>query len=276
MMTLSEYTASDSLDAARLTAALVRPGSLWRQVQVVAETGSTNADLLAASAAGAPQGCVLAAEMQTAGKGRLGRSWASAAGATLTFSVLLRPAVPVACYGWLPLLAGVAVAAAAQEVAGVAARLKWPNDVVAAGGKLAGILVESRGGALVAGIGINVSQRRRDLPVPSATSLLLAREAGGAGREPVPAREAVLVAVLTGLARRYGAWVGAGGDADACGLRAEYLRLSATAGREVRVLLPGDRELAGKAAGVDRLGRLVVATAGGVTEVSAGDVVHVR
>ena len=269
-MTLSENQESVLLSGSRLTAAVVRPGGLWRQVRVVAETGSTNADLLAAAAAGEAGGSVLVAELQTAGRGRLGRAWASARGTALTFSVLLRPALPVPLYGWLPLLAGVAVAAAAREAGGVDARLKWPNDVLAGDGKLAGILAESRDGAVVTGIGLNVSQRRADLPAPQATSLLLA----GNGK-PVD-RERVLAEVLSGLERWYTAWAGAGGDADACGLRAEYLRLSATAGREVRVLLPGGRKLAGQAATVDRLGRLVVATAAGLTGVSAGDVVHVR
>ena len=118
------------LDAARLSAAVIRPGGLWRSVEVVAVTGSTNADLLARAAAGEPEGAVLAAEQQNAGRGRLGRAWVSPPRAALTFSVLLRPAaVPRALLGWLPLLAGVAVAAAVRAVAAVDAQLKWPNDV---------------------------------------------------------------------------------------------------------------------------------------------------
>ena len=101
------------LDVAALRAAVVRPGSLWRAVEVTDVTGSTNADLLARAAGGEPEGLVLAAEEQVAGRGRLGRAWVSPPRAALTFSVLLRPAaVPRARLGWLPLLAGVAVAAA--------------------------------------------------------------------------------------------------------------------------------------------------------------------
>ena len=99
---------------------------------MTAVTGSTNADLLARAAAGEPEGAVLAAEHQSAGRGRLGRTWTSPPRAALTFSVLLRPSsVPRARLGWLPLLAGVAVAAAVRAVAAVDAQLKWPNDVLA-------------------------------------------------------------------------------------------------------------------------------------------------
>jgi BirA family biotin operon repressor/biotin-[acetyl-CoA-carboxylase] ligase len=291
MMTLRENTGSSPLRVARLTAALVRPGGVWRQVRVVAETGSTNADLLAQAVAGGGAGTVLVAEAQTAGKGRLGRSWSSAPGASLTFSVLLRPAgVPATRLGWLPLLAGVAVTAAIREVTAVEARLKWPNDVLASGRKLAGILAESREQAVVVGMGINVSQRQADLPLPTATSVLLeqAQLAGRAG----PGREQLLTAILNQFAHWYTAWAepagppgaeppgagpaGGAGDPDACGLRAEYLRQCATLGQQVRVLLPGGRELTGQATDVDRLGRLVVRTAAGLAEVSAGDVVHLR
>ena len=106
------------LDAAALAAAVVTPGGLWRAVEVTERTGSTNSDLLARAAAGEPEGLVLAAEEQVAGRGRLGRTWVSPPRSALTFSVLLRPtAVPRARLGWLPLLAGVAVAAAVRTAA---------------------------------------------------------------------------------------------------------------------------------------------------------------
>jgi BirA family biotin operon repressor/biotin-[acetyl-CoA-carboxylase] ligase len=155
------------LSAAALQAALVRPGSLWREVRVAAETGSTNSDLLSAAADGAPEGLVLAAESQRNGRGRQGRSWVSVAGTALQFSVLLRPGpVPPAAHGWLPLLAGTAVATAVRRVAALDARVKWPNDVLVRDGKLAGLLAEQLPGAVVLGIGINVQARRGDLPVP--------------------------------------------------------------------------------------------------------------
>ena len=99
------------LDAAELRGRLVTAGGLWRDVRVVPQTGSTNADLLEEARAGAAEGLVLVAEEQTAGRGRLGRAWSAPPRAALIFSVLLRPAdVPAARLGWLPLLTGVAVA----------------------------------------------------------------------------------------------------------------------------------------------------------------------
>ena len=270
------------LDAARLNGALTSAPGLWREVRVVEETGSTNADLLAEARSGAPDGVVLVAEAQTAGRGRLGRRWVSPPRGTLTFSVLLRPAgVPAGLLGWLPLLAGVATASALARAAGVDARLKWPNDVLAGGAKLAGILAERWAEAIVLGIGINVFQRRDELPVPTATSLLLAapdavsRPAGADGPD---VRERLLAAVLDELARWYRAWLDQPrpGDADACGLRAEYLRTSDTVGAEVTVMLPGGQSLTGTATGVDPAGRLEVHAPGGLVRVSAGDVVHLR
>ena len=108
-----------SLDVAEITNVVVHPGGLWREVQVVRETGSTNADLLAQAGAGAAEGLVLVAEAQTAARGRQGRQWTSPPRAALTFSVLLRPrGVPPALLGWVPLLAGVAAASAVHSVAG--------------------------------------------------------------------------------------------------------------------------------------------------------------
>ena len=184
--------APQSLDVTEITHATVRAGSLWREVRVVAETGSSNADVLAAAREGAREGMVLVAESQTAGRGRMGRRWTSPPRAGLTFSVLLRPyGVPAALLGWLPLLAGCAVAAAVPAVTAVHPRLKWPNDVLVGDAKLAGILAERSGSAVVVGIGINVFQRRDELPPGvAATSLLLEAAAGQgaaarrAGKEP--------------------------------------------------------------------------------------------
>jgi BirA family biotin operon repressor/biotin-[acetyl-CoA-carboxylase] ligase len=266
-----------ALDAARLNGAVASRPGVWREVRVVAETGSTNADLLAEARSGAPEGLVLVAEEQTAGRGRMGRRWVSPPGCALTFSVLLRPAgVPATLLGWLPLLAGVAVASALRDTAAVDARLKWPNDVLAGDAKLAGILAERWGDAIVIGIGINVSQRRGELPVPTATSVLQAAPAApGAGPE---IRERLLAGVLHELARRYRAWLDQPhpGDADGSGLRREYLRRSGTVGAAVTVTLPAGQSLTGTAIGVDAAGRLEIRTSTGLVRVSAGDVVHLR
>lgn len=271
-----------SLDVTAVSAGLVRPGGLWREVRAVAETGSSNADLLAAAAAGAAEGTVLVAEAQTAGRGRLGRRWASPPRTGLTFSVLLRPdTVPAALLGWLPLLAGVAAAASVHAVAAVDATLKWPNDVLAGGRKLGGILAERNGTAVVVGIGINVWQAQADLPPDvGATSLALASRArttdtaGDAGG----LRERLLAVLLGELGRWYESWrdQASPGDADACGLRQEYLRRCATLGREVAVTMPGTEPVTGTATGLDRAGRLEIRTSGGLVAVTAGDVVHVR
>jgi BirA family transcriptional regulator, biotin operon repressor / biotin---[acetyl-CoA-carboxylase] ligase len=264
------------LDAERLVAALRGgngAGTMWTDLRIVGATASTNADVLRAAVAGAAEGLVLAAESQTAGKGRQGRTWQTQPGAALTFSVLLRPdEVPPAARGWLPLLAGVAAVRALGQVTGLDARLKWPNDVLARGGKLAGILAEQSAGAVVVGIGINVLGGEQDLPVATATSL----ERCGAGGTD---RTELLGAILRQFERRYRTWRATGpGDAEAAGLRREYLSLSATIGQQVRVQLPGDRMLAGVAAGVDRAGQLLVRPPDGapVVAVSAGDVIHLR
>jgi BirA family biotin operon repressor/biotin-[acetyl-CoA-carboxylase] ligase len=263
------------LDEARLRAAVLKPGGLWSALDVVAQTGSTNADLLAAAQAGAAQGTVLAAEHQAGGRGRQGRTWATPpAASALTFSVLLRPAaIPAAGRGWLTLLAGVAAVRALRAAAAVDAVLKWPNDVLAGGAKLAGILAEQAGDAIVVGIGINVGARREDLPPPRPgalppTSLALL---GASSTD----RNALLAAVLGELGDWYQRWTQAG-DAEASGLRAEYLRRCATIGTAVRVELPGGAELTGTAAGIGPAGQLIVDTAGGPVPVTAGDVIHVR
>jgi len=276
------------LRAGALERALVQPGGLWTSVRVVAETGSTNSDLAAEAASGAPAGAVLIAEEQTAGRGRLDRAWSAPARSGLFVSVLLRPGlkdatgggeVPRRHWSWLPLLVGVAAGASLSRAAGVELSLKWPNDLlVTVDGeerKLGGILAELSGDggeedAVVVGIGLNVSLRAEELPVPGAGSLALA----GAS---VTDRETLVRTLLRVFAELYEDWCSVGGDPEASGLRAAYAAQCATIGRPVRVELPGGRELLGEAVAVDADGRLVVRTADGTEQpVGAGDVVHVR
>jgi BirA family biotin operon repressor/biotin-[acetyl-CoA-carboxylase] ligase len=281
------------LSAARLRAALLDDaaaaggqGTIWTDIRVSAETGSTNEDVLKEAAGGTPEGLVIATETQTAGKGRQGRTWQSRPGAALTFSVLLRPqSVPPAARGWAPLLAGVATVRALRRETGVDAGLKWPNDVLASGRKLAGILAEQSGDAIVVGIGINVLGREHELPVATATSL----ERSGAA---IMDRTGLLAAILRHFEHWYLRWRETGdGDPAASGLREEYLSLCMTIGQPVRILLPGGRVLTGTAADVDGAGQLLVEPApgsdvsdlpaagpagGGRVAVSAGDVIHVR
>jgi BirA family biotin operon repressor/biotin-[acetyl-CoA-carboxylase] ligase len=263
------------LDRAALRRALVRPGGLWRDLEVVESTGSTNADLLARALAGEPEGAVLAAREQRAGRGRMGRTWTSPPRAALTFSVLLKPAVPPARRGWLPLLAGVAVATAVTQVTGVRTGLKWPNDLLTADAKLAGILAEAVGDAIVVGIGLNVSTEQSEFP-PTRPAALPATSLRAAGATALD-RASLLLAILGELEHWYRAWQRADGDPDRSGLRAEYTRLSATIGRTVRAELPGDQALSGPVAGVDSDGRLLVrVSSGSEVAVAAGDVVHLR
>jgi BirA family biotin operon repressor/biotin-[acetyl-CoA-carboxylase] ligase len=267
------------LRAEALERALVRPGGLWTSVRVVADTGSTNSDLVAGAAAGtAVPGAVLVAEEQTSGRGRLERSWTAPSRSGLFLSLLLRPdGVPKERWGWLPLLVGVAAASALSSAAEVELRLKWPNDLlVTVGGeerKVGGILVEvagAAGDAVVAGIGLNVSLRAEELPVPGAGSLLLAGAA-------VLDREILLRALLRTFDELYREWVADAGDPERSGLQAAYRAQCATLGRQVRVELPGGRQLLGEAVSVDADGRLVVRDADGAEQaVGAGDVVHVR
>ncbi|MET7479692.1 biotin--[acetyl-CoA-carboxylase] ligase [Streptomyces sp. NPDC005648] len=265
------------LNAAALRRGLVREGGLWHELEIVRGTGSTNSDLVALAASGkAAEGSVLVAEEQTSGRGRLDRRWTAPARSGLFFSVLLNPAeVPVARWGWLPLLTGVAVATGLSRAAGVDTALKWPNDLlVTVGGeerKAGGILAERAGDqGVVVGVGVNVSLRADELPVPGAGSLALA---GAVSTD----RDPLLRAVLRSLEEWYGRWREAAGDPAVSGLQETYAAGCATLGRTVRAELPGDRSVVGEAVAIDGDGRLVIATEDGVqAPVGAGDIVHLR
>jgi BirA family biotin operon repressor/biotin-[acetyl-CoA-carboxylase] ligase len=245
-------------------------------VEILPETPSTNAVLAERARNGAPDWQVIATEHQTAGRGRLDRSWSTPAFSALTFSVLLRPdGLPPTRWTWLPLLTGLAVTSALRDL-GYDAVVKWPNDVlirtsedgVVGERKVCGILVERietpDGPAAVIGIGLNTSIRAEDLPVDTATSLALI--SGG----PVD-RTAVLQTVLRSLVAHYADW-----RADPDEVADRYRDLSATLGREVRAELPAGEALLGTAVGIDPSGCLVIAAAEGPVVVAAGDVVHLR
>ncbi len=244
----------------------------WR-VEVLAESPSTNAVLTRRALAGEPPGLVVVAEHQTSGRGRLDRTWVTPPRAALTLSLLVAPDVPLARWPWLPLLSGLAVLDGVRRAAGVEASLKWPNDVLVDGRKVAGILVErverragtDAGAVAVVGVGLNVSSTREELPVGSATSLALA---GATSLD----RTALLRAVLVAFTHRFEEWQDAGGR----GLREPYSRACSTLGRRVRVDLPTGGSLTGLAVGVDDEGRLQVDDGTAVRVLGAGDVVHVR
>jgi BirA family biotin operon repressor/biotin-[acetyl-CoA-carboxylase] ligase len=262
------------LDAAALTSALTREGSVWRRVEVLPEAGSTNALVAERARAGEAPGLVLVAEHQTAGRGRLDRTWVTPDRAALTFSMLLEPVgVPAARWPWLPLLVGIAVAEAVRRVAEVDASLKWPNDVLVGDRKLAGILLErverpDQNPAAVLGVGLNVSAGADELPVATATSLRLE------GARTLD-RSVLLRELLRTLEALFLQWRSERGDPSG-GLQPSYVRRCATLGRRVRVDLPTGEALHGEAVGIDPDGRLQVRTATGTRTLGAGDVVHVR
>lgn len=261
------------LDGVALSTALTRPGSLWREVEVLPTSPSTNAEAAARARRGAAEGLVVVTEHQTAGRGRLDRGWVTPPQAALTFSVLLTPGeVPAARWPWLPLLAGIAVVEAVRRTAEVPCGLKWPNDVLADGRKLAGILVErvehEGRGAAVVGIGLNVTSSREELPVPTATSLALE------GATSVD-RSVLLREVLRTFEALYLQWRADQGDARR-GLHDSYVRRCVTLGQEVRVELPTGEAVLGTAESIDSDGRLAVRTVAGLRVLGAGDVVHVR
>lgn len=150
-----------------------------------------------------PEGTVAVAEEQSEGRGRLGRAWHAPAGTSLLFSVLLRPTIESARLPELSLVAGGAVAEAIAEVAGVDPAIKFPNDVLIGGKKVAGILAESSDGRVVLGIGINVNQTLEQLPVQTETEPTSLQLVLGAPIDRAP----LLVAVLARLERAYDAWV---------------------------------------------------------------------
>jgi BirA family biotin operon repressor/biotin-[acetyl-CoA-carboxylase] ligase len=247
---------------------LTRVG-LVRRIVVLQSTGSTNDDARRLAAEGAPEGTVVLAERQSAGRGRLGRAWDSPERLGLYLSLLLRPADPQGPIGRYPIAAAVAVCDACREFAGDGVVLKWPNDVLAGGDKLAGVLSEMRqgpaGADLVLGIGINVNQVGRDFPSAlraSATSLRLLRRGVPVDRESVAA--ALLQSLDAAIARlRADAWPE---------VAERFLRYAPDAnGRRVRLAAGGE----GISRGLDASGALRVATADGIVLVHASDSVAI-
>ncbi|MHC5795216.1 biotin--[acetyl-CoA-carboxylase] ligase [Lacisediminihabitans sp. FW035] len=257
------------------------------RLEILDECGSTNTELVArASGADAeswPDFSVLVTGSQTDGRGRLGRSWVAPPGQTLAISVLLRPRLPAGepleldHYGWLPLIAGIAMTTAiAPLVPTHSVRLKWPNDVQVDGLKVSGLLAEllPGGRAVVMGAGVNLTIAQADLPTETSTSLTL--------NDPiVPDAELadrVLAGYLTELGRLTAAFLRFGADPESSGIAEQLRDLCSTLGSQVRVLLPAGDDLLGTAIGIDFSGRLSVkrSSDGRVMAVAAGDVTHLR
>ena len=255
--------------------------SLATNFDFVSVTGSTNTDLVASAIAAPseyPDFSVLATGAQTAGRGRAGRDWVAPAGSSLAVSVLLRPIIQPEQLGWLPLLAGLAMAnTVADFLPAATVTLKWPNDVLVGDRKISGVLSELLPdlSGVVVGAGVNLTQSLNQLPIPTATSLAIeGASALAKGLEP----SLVLTAYLRELKRLYTEFVAAGCDAIASGLRDQIIANCGTIGRLVRVILPAQQELIGKALTIENTGRLVIATdgSGELTAVAAGDIIHLR
>lgn len=280
---MSNYAAGESssfadlgrppLDPESLRSALVGPGTWWREVIVFAESPSTNSELADRARAGAPEGTLVTTDHQVAGRGRLDRPWQSPARSGLAVSVLLRPdLVPAERWSWLPLVVGLAAAETVRKSGGLDAMLKWPNDVMIGDRKLAGILVErvetGTGPGAVVGLGLNVSLRREELPVPHATSLVLENAS-------TIDRSVLLRAYARNLEALYRAWAAREG-APYAGVHESYVRRCVTVGQQVVVTGSDGSTARGLAEAIDGSGRLVVDVAGDRQAFSAGDITHVR
>jgi BirA family transcriptional regulator, biotin operon repressor / biotin---[acetyl-CoA-carboxylase] ligase len=263
-------------------------GARFADVRWMPETGSTNVDAMELARHGEPEGLVLVADHQTAGRGRAGRTWTAPADASLLMSVLLRP--PAAVMDLSTMAVAVAAAEAIEAEAGFAPRLKWPNDLVWPGDgsaddrKLAGILAEAdwpagstadaghrppepeQRIAVVVGIGINVAWSA-DLPEDLADIAVACNHITDVAID----REDLLVAILRQLDAHYARLL----DGDRDPLLAAWRSRSATLGRRVRVDL-GRTEVEGIAADITAAGHLVVETGDGPREITTGDVVHLR
>lgn len=246
--------------------------ALAARLEFLAECGSTNTELIARAADAWPHLSVVATTSQTAGRGRLDRVWVAPPGQTLAVSVLLRPLFSLEGWGWLPLIAGLAVARAVDGLVEADVTIKWPNDVLVDGLKVSGLLAELLPSAdgVVIGAGINLTIPAGELPTPNATSLAL-----HGGDTDV---DRVLAAYLRELKGLYQQFADHDGEAEASGIRRLVQQRCSTVGQQVRVELPGGRTRFGTATGIDELGRLVYTDRAdaSVQAVAAGDVTHVR
>jgi len=257
-------TPESSWSPLELDALAAAAGTGW-SVTLLPTADSTNAVAESGPGGEGPVAdSIVVADHQTAGRGRLDRTWETPPGSALTFSVVVDPGLADHDWPLLPLAAALAVADGVRLAADLEVQVKWPNDLLIAEDKFCGILLERVQGAegrplAIIGIGINVGLAAEDLPVPTATSLAIAGSTAD--------RTEVFAAVVPALATILDAL-----RSDPAAVLERYRSECDTIGREVTVSLPGGEQLTGTATGLDRSGRLLV----GDRAVGAGDVVHVR
>lgn len=250
---------------------------LGHALTLLQEVTSTNELALAAAQSGSPDGTVIVADRQTAGRGRLARTWESPAARNLYLSVLIRRLPAGERLGWLPLLAGTATAAAIRIVTSLSPSLKWPNDLLVGTKKVGGILSESQGigtddACAVLGIGLNVNWRPEEMPPelnPIATSLVTETQT------PVD-RARLLARLLIELEQRVDEWRAG----NLAGLTEEYRRHCGTIGQQVKIDVGGGGQLEGTVTGIEPNGSLRLHSGSGRFAqdriVHAGDVTHLR
>ena len=259
---------SSKLPDAKAITRRLRGDSIFESVTVLASTGSTNADLADGARSGRLAGAALVAMEQTAGRGRLDRQWVSLPGASVALSVLLKPTPEFSQWGWLSILAGMAVSSALRQIADDPSivTLKWPNDVLLRGKKVCGILSERierpEGAMAVVGMGINLTLTESQLPVPTATSLVI--------EGMNPDAELIVSLVLRQFEDYYRTWETRGS------LREEYEARCASVGAQLSITVDAGHRCEGIGRGVDEFGRLQVATTEGLQTFAVGDVVHAR
>lgn len=243
------------LDSSAITAALSR---YWR-VSVVDLTASTQSDLVAlVHQESAYAGDVIVAEYQSAGRGRLNRSFDAPKSTALLFSFYIKPQRTNDDWGWIPLIAGVSVA---QTLSHFDAQVKWPNDILIRDKKVSGLIAEVVGDGIVVGIGINIAMTPSELPVSTATSLFIE----GATNMT---RNDLLPNLLNLFERNFRDW-----DRGSDEIMDTYRQMSATIGREVQVHYPDGRVERDTAASISGNGELILANG---AHVQAGDVLHLR
>jgi len=246
---------STPLDSSIINAAVTQ---YWR-VSVVELTASTQSDVVALVQKGKAQaGDVIAAEFQSAGRGRLSRIFDAPQSTALLFSFYIQPIRNREDWGWLSLIAGVSVA---QTLSNFGARVKWPNDILIKDKKVSGLIAEVVGDGVVIGIGINVAMGLSELPVPTATSLLIE------GAENIT-RNQLLADLLNTFERNFTPW-----DQGVNEIADTYLALSATVGSKVRVEYPDGHTEMAVAVAISPKGELVLDSG---AHVQAADIVHLR